>query len=92
MIDIEALQNMDPILFEQMQPYVQQVVSRFGGGRDLTETDITQMAYQVVSGSLSQFYPPAGYDLSMLIDIARLLVLISLNNTYGYNLNRFWQL
>ena len=86
------LQDMDPFVFEQMQPYVAEAVFRFGGGRNITEADINRMAAEVVRDSRFHLYPPIGYNQLALLEIARFLLLISLYNTYGYNLNPFWQL
>jgi hypothetical protein len=89
--DLLALQNLDYDVFQQIQPLAEREVRRRGSGRNLTEHDIERMADDIV-GNRSFRKQSTIYDNRRLREIARLLILISLYNTYGINVNPFWHL
>ena len=90
-LDIGRLQQMYPGVYEQMLPYVQQTVTGFGARRNITEADINRMTGDVVRNSSFRGFPP-GYTNQLLYHIARLMILDSLYNQFGYHLNPFWML
>ena len=89
--NIAASQGIDSTVYNQMQPFIQQTVGRYGAGRNLTEADINRMTNEVVANSQRYGISPIGYGGRSLSEIARLLILLTLYN-YGYNLSPFWQL
>ena len=89
--NLQVLENLDFDVFQQMQPLVEREVRRQGAGRNLTDHDIERMVDDVL-GNRAFRRQPSIYDDIRLREIARLLILIALYNTYGYNVNPFWHL
>ena len=89
--NIATSQGIDPILYHEMQPFIQQAVSNYGTGRNLTERDIDRMTEAVVMNSRRRGLPAMGYGGMSLNEAVRLLILLNLFN-YGYNMNPFWYL
>ncbi len=91
-LNIINAQNIDPALYEELQPYVERTVDDYGAGRNLTESDIDRMVDEVMGTPHLRRNPPNGYNQQSLREWVRLLILVSLFNNYGYNLNPFWQI
>ena len=88
--ELLALKDLDFDVYQQIQPLADRAVRRFGAGRSINDTDIDRMVDDVMSDRSFRRRPIPGKDDRQLRDTIRLLILISLYNTYGYNVNPFW--
>jgi len=89
--DLARSQGIEPDLYNQIQPMVQQMVGEYGMGRNLTEADIDRMTNEIVASGIRRGLPQTVHDGRSLNDIVRFLILLNLVNN-GYNTNLFWYL